>query len=226
MVVVRDLPDAVAGVDRDRLRLELGHRRDALVHRRREHDRLERRARLALGLRGEVELALAGSSAHRTSPSRRRCCGSIATSAAAGPSGFRRTFSIAARAFSWRSRSIVVVTFSPPPKTRPAPYSRDELVLHVVDEVRRGPCVPGSADVVGTGQRRLVGALELALRDLALLEHHLEHVPPPQRCVARVRRPGRRATGPQGSRRAARPRRASSSFALFLKYARAACWMP
>ena len=48
--------------------------------------------------------------------------GSIATSAAAGPSGLRATFSIASRAFSWRSRSIVVVTSSPPPNTRSARY--------------------------------------------------------------------------------------------------------
>ena len=48
--------------------------------------------------------------------------GSIATSAAAGPLGSVRIFWIASRAFSWRSRSIVVVTSSPPPKTRSPPY--------------------------------------------------------------------------------------------------------
>jgi hypothetical protein len=48
--------------------------------------------------------------------------GSIATSAAAGPFGSWRIFSIACRALSWRSRSMVVVTSSPPPNTFSAPY--------------------------------------------------------------------------------------------------------
>jgi len=43
--------------------------------------------------------------------------GSIATSAAAGPSSSGSTFSIASRASSCKPRSIVVVTRSPPPKT-------------------------------------------------------------------------------------------------------------
>ena len=55
----------------------------------------------------------------RTAPVR----GSIATSAAAGPPGFLRTLSIALWAVSCSSRSIVLVTLRPPPKTRPAPYS-------------------------------------------------------------------------------------------------------
>ena len=121
VVVVRDVPDAVAGVDRDLLRHELGLRRDPGPHRRGEDDRLERRAGLALGLGGEVELALAEVPPPNiafTAPVR----GSMATSAAAGPSGFASTFSIARRAFSWSVRSIVVVTRSPPPNTRPAPY--------------------------------------------------------------------------------------------------------
>ncbi len=42
-----------------RLRVEPGRRRDPLPERGGEHERLERGARLALGLRGEVELALA-----------------------------------------------------------------------------------------------------------------------------------------------------------------------
>ena len=49
--------------------------------------------------------------------------GLIATRAAAGPFDWWSTFWIASRAFSWRSRSIVVVTSRPPPKTRSAPYS-------------------------------------------------------------------------------------------------------
>ena len=53
----------------------------------------------------------------RTAPVR----GSMATSAAAGPFGSSSTFWIASRALSWRSRSIVVVTSRPPPKTRSAP---------------------------------------------------------------------------------------------------------
>ena len=48
--------------------------------------------------------------------------GSMATSAAAGPSGSRSTYSIAVRAFCWSFRSIVVVTCAPPPKTFPALY--------------------------------------------------------------------------------------------------------
>ena len=56
-LVVRDPPDPVAGVDLDRLRREARRGRDALAERAREHDRLEGRARLPLGLRGEVELA-------------------------------------------------------------------------------------------------------------------------------------------------------------------------
>ena len=47
--------------------------------------------------------------------------GSMATSAAVGPSGSGRIVRIASAAFSCRSRSMVVVTLSPPPNTRSAP---------------------------------------------------------------------------------------------------------
>ena len=53
------MPGPVAERDRDRLRDERRRRRDALLQPRREDERLEGRARLALRLRGEVELALA-----------------------------------------------------------------------------------------------------------------------------------------------------------------------
>ena len=59
VVVVRHVPGPVAERDRDRLRDERRPRRDALLQPRREDERLEGRARLALRLRGEVELALA-----------------------------------------------------------------------------------------------------------------------------------------------------------------------
>ena len=49
-------------------------------------------------------------------------CASIATSAAVGPIEGGRTFAIALRASFWSPRSIVVVTFSPPPNTFFVPY--------------------------------------------------------------------------------------------------------
>ena len=58
-LVVVHLPEASAGVDRHRLRRgEDRRRRDVLLQRGREHERLERRARLPLALRREVELVL------------------------------------------------------------------------------------------------------------------------------------------------------------------------
>ncbi len=53
-----------------------------------------------------------------TRPSR----GSIATSAADGMPFSPSTSSTVRRARSWRSRSIVVVTLSPPPNTSAGPY--------------------------------------------------------------------------------------------------------
>ena len=63
----------------------------------REHEGLERRARLPLALDGEVELALAVVVAADHRP-HRAVRGSIATSAADGPSGSVSHFAMAARA--------------------------------------------------------------------------------------------------------------------------------
>ena len=117
-LVVRHLPDAVAGVDLDRLRGEARRRRDPLPEGAREHDRLERRARLALGLGREVELAPpeVRSAEHRLHAARPRVDRDERGRRAVRI--LRDTFSIASRACSWSSRSSVVVTSSPPPKTR------------------------------------------------------------------------------------------------------------
>ena len=60
-----------------------------------------------------------------TRPSR----GSTATRAAVGPAGFVSHCPIELRAIFWIFRSIVVSTFSPPPKTRPDPYRSTSCCL-------------------------------------------------------------------------------------------------
>src|SRR5439155_263661 len=60
-----------------------------------------------------------------TRPSR----GATATRAAVGPAGFVSHCPIELRAIFWILRSIVVSTFSPPPKTRPDPYRATSCCL-------------------------------------------------------------------------------------------------
>ena len=64
----------------------------------------------------------------RTSPSRHPAV-DLVVEAAAGPFDWWSTFWIASLACSWSSRSIVVVTSRPLPKTRSAPYSAYELAV-------------------------------------------------------------------------------------------------
>ena len=187
VVVVGHLPDPVAGVDRDRLRLELRHGRDALVHRRREDDRLERRAGLPPRLRGEVELALP-----EVPPAEHRLHGAGREDRSRreprpGRRGCRRTFSIAARGLQLELHVDRRRDLQPAAEHPPGSVVRDELVLHVVDEVRRRPLRAREPDVLGHGKLGLVGAPVLAPGDLPLLEHHREHVPPPEDRAARVR---------------------------------------
>ena len=107
-----------------------------------------------------------------TEPSR----GSMATSAAAGPFGSLRIFSIALCA------EILQLEVD---RRRDAQAAAEdasravllhELALDVVDEVRRRPLPCPADDVLRLGQRRRVRAAHLRGGDLALLEHHREHV--------------------------------------------------
>ena len=97
-------------------------RRDALLERVREHERLERRARLALALHGEVELALVEVLA---ADHREHVAGARVDRDERG----RRPLRVGQplvdrlpRAIFWSPRSIVVFTRSPPPKTVEVPY--------------------------------------------------------------------------------------------------------
>ena len=55
----------------------------------------------------------------------------------------------------------------------------DQLLLHVVDEVGSRALDPRQADVRRLRQRRAGGASHVALGDLALRKHHLQHLEPP-----------------------------------------------
>ena len=186
LVVVRHAPDSVARVDGDGLRVELRQRGDALAHGRREDDRLERRARLPLRLRCEVELALAEVAApehglDRAGPGvdrdeRRR-----------GPVGvpehlLDRCPGLLLQLQVDRGRDVQAAS-----EHLARAVVVDELVLHVVDEVLRLAAGSGQPHRIRRGKLGAVGAPEVGRGDLPLLEHHVEDVAPAQLRVARMR---------------------------------------
>ena len=187
MVVVRHLPDPIACIDRHRLRLERRDGRNAFVHRRREDDRLERGAGLTLGLRREVELALAEVPPAEHRPHRTRAW-------IDRDERGRGAIGIPKNRLDRRSRFQLEVEVDRRRDLESAAehatgaVACDELVLHVVDEVRRRSLCAGKPDVVEDGKISLVRPLELAPGDLSLIEHHPEHVAPTQRCAPRVDR--------------------------------------
>ena len=185
MVVVGDLPDPIARVDRDRLRLERRHGRDALVHRRRQNDGLERRPGLSLRLRGEVELALSEvpSAEHRLHLARARVDRNERG---------RRAVGVPEHVLDGRARLQLEAEvdrgcdLEPTAEHLARPVAGDELVRDVVHEVRRRALRSGESDVLRHGQFGLGRALVLALRDFPLLEHHREHVSTSQRRAPRI----------------------------------------
>ncbi len=178
-LVVRDLPDPVARVDLHRLRDEPGRRRDPLPERAREHDRLERRAGLPLGLRREVELAplKVRPAEHRADGSRPRVDRDERR---------RRPARLREHLLDRLAGAVLEVEVDRRRHLEPAAedalgaVAGDELVGHVPDEVRRRPACPRETDGFGLRHRRLVGLPLLCPRDAALLVELLEHEAPPR----------------------------------------------
>ena len=173
--VVRDRPDAVAGIDLHRLGVELRRGGDPAPERAGEHDRLEGRAWLALRLGREVELAppVVRPAEHRLDGSAARVdrdeCGSRAARVAEDLldrlARLRLEVEVDGR------RHLEAAAEDPFRAVLP-----DELVGHVVDEVRGGPACAGQMDVVGLREGCGVRLAQLASRDPALVEQELEDV--------------------------------------------------
>ena len=178
-LVVRDVPVAVACEDRHGLRIERRQRRQALVQRGREHDRLERRARLALGLRREVELARAevGAAEHRLHRAVPRIdrdegrCRAVRVREDLLDRGARDVL----QAEVDRRCHVQAAT-----EHAPRPVLRDKLILHVVDEVRRQLALSGESHILRPRQRLLVRMAQLRDGDLLLLDHHQQHLAAPR----------------------------------------------
>ena len=203
-LVVVDLPEPAVRVDRDRVRVEHARRRDVVLERGREHERLERRARLPLALRRQVELVLVVVLAadHRDAP--RPLCASSTTIVAVGPVSLGgRTDLIASRAICCRPTSSVVVTRSPPRTCGPG-QTCDELILDVVREVRRRDALRRrQVHLVGLRHRVDERVLVLALRQVALGVEEADHEVPALLRVLRVcdRVVGARVLGDRGEQR-------------------------
>ena len=141
-LVVVDVPVPVAEEDRDRLRDERRQRRDPLLQRGREHERLEGRARLPLALRREVELALRGSCCRRTSRARLPSSGRWRRARPAGLSRSAATCGSPARASLCSWKLIVVSTRKPLPKTRFAPNRLMSCCFTYSPKYGASPCTP------------------------------------------------------------------------------------
>ena len=174
-----------ASID-DLLGLELGLRGDALAHRGREDDGLERRSGLSSCLGGEVELALAEVPApeHRLDRSGLRVdCDERR----------RRPVRIREHLLDRLASELLELEVDGRRHLEAAAEDTagavflDELVLDVVDEVLRRPLCAGEVDVLRVGERRRVGPPEVAPRDLPLVEHGREDVPS---ALLRARRVG------------------------------------
>ena len=105
--------------------------------------------------------------------------GSIATSAAAGPFGSCRIFSIATPCLVLEVEVDGRRHLEAAAEHLLGAVPRDELVGDVVDEVRSRPARPGEADVLGLRERRRVRAPHLARGDAPLVVELLQDVPAP-----------------------------------------------
>ena len=185
-LVVVDVPDLPA-VQRDRHGAgdERRRGRDALLQRGRERDRLEGRARLALALDREVELALVevASAEHGEH---------AAVARVDGDEGCRRPTVRGQPLRDRLPRDLLQVEIDRRPDLEPAaerpPGSVlvDEQLLDVVREVLRGALAPRQVHVLGAGERSREREPVLVARDVLLVEHVPEHARPPLPCQARV----------------------------------------
>ena len=186
-LVVVDVPDLPA-VQRDRHRLgdERRRRRDALLQRGRERERLERRARLPFSLNGEVELALV-----EVAPAEHRQHAAVAR-----VGGDERGRGAAVRGQPLRDRlprDLLQVEVDRRPDLEaaaerpPGAVLVDQQLLHVVREVLRRALAPGQVHVLGAGERGCQREAVLVARDVLLAEHVREHARPPLARQARMR---------------------------------------
>ena len=163
-------PVLVAHEDENGLRREGRHRRDALLERGREHERLEGRARLPLSLHREVELALAEivAAVHGNHFSGGR---------ADGYQRSRRPVRFLEHGLDGPSREFLEpqidrrLNVEAAAKDAPCSVLLDQLLLHVVDEVGRGSLNSRQVDVGRSGQRCSRSPSEVARGDLVLREH-------------------------------------------------------
>ena len=187
VLVVADRPELVAERDQLRPRHERRGGGDPVLERGREHERLERRARLPLCLHGEVELALAEVPAadHRQDRAVARIerdergrrpelvvepLGDRAPRDALEPEVDRRRHAQPAAEDAARVEAV------------------DQLLLDVVREVRRDDRLHGRwADVLALGQRRGRRDEQVAAVDLPLLEEVAQHEVSPRPRGSRVR---------------------------------------
>ena len=171
LLVVGDVPVLVVDPDRLRLRFEPRGRRDPLLERRGQHERLERRSRLALALDGEVELALpvAPAAHHREHvPVRRvdrheRRLGSARPVHPLGDGGAGALLQPEVDRRLHAQAAAVDLAVAEPV---------DQLLLHVVREVRRPRRLrAGQPDAVGLRQRGVERVPVLPCVDVADVEH-------------------------------------------------------
>ncbi len=101
--------------------------------------------------------------------------GSMATSAACGPSGSGSHLSIASRASRLDLEVDRRVDLEPASEDLAGAVVRDELALHVLGEVLRRAASARKVDLVGARQGRLTRHLVLLPGDQALAEHEGQH---------------------------------------------------
>ena len=157
------------------------------LQRRGEDERLERRARLALALRREVERARRGSPCRRPSrgPRRSRC-----RSRPAPPPGPTPAEAAAAIACLGRLLEVEVerrLDLQPALEGAPRAEAVDELLADPGREVRRLACRPSAATILRAAAPAAIASSYSRARDLALLEHLAQHEVAPRERGARVR---------------------------------------
>ncbi len=196
--------------------------------RHRERERLERRAGLAAPLGGQVErelvvvlLAVHDRSADHRPHLVRSCCRSPPATRSAGSAGTaapgRRPDRppAGARGRAWcgssARRSRRGTRRRCPEPLVVEPHRGEDLRSQPAREVRRRGRLLRLLDRPRSGAARLIHVAYCATRDVVLLEHVLEHEVPPSLRGRLGARAGRTRSGRRPSRRAARPRRASST---------------